>query len=403
MSGNDARDAVDVLGRLVAAQSPNPPGDERAVARVIEEESDALSLPAPKQHARDPARPNLILTIGEGSPALILAAHMDTVPPGDVSSWNSDPYEMSNVGGRLVGLGVADMKGGIAAMLVAAARWVREPTAPGSLTLVFSADEEAASSFGMQWLASEGLLRADAAVLTEPASAGDSSWEHFYVAQRGTCVAWLVARGEPGHSGAIMERERRASAPFARALAALVEAELFVGWAHPVDNTPVSVNVATVVEGGLIPWAHPETLRAAIEVRTIEGMTQDLVLKELRSVINDLGLTHRIEIEPAALPAGWFDPGRTVRDERLLGAARRAWRDVIGTAPPAPTVMTAGTDSSWLNAAGIDTLPAFGAGSFGVAHQPNEWLALHDLRQSVDLFEALIRYYLGSQGGNDSS
>jgi acetylornithine deacetylase/succinyl-diaminopimelate desuccinylase-like protein len=67
---------------------------------------------------------------------------------------------------------------------------------------------------------------------------------------------------------------------------------------------------------------------------------------------------------------------------------------VIGS-PPDPSVMTATTDATWLTAAGIPALPAFGPGSLGVAHKPNEWIFVEDFMRAVDLFEALIRQYFG--------
>lgn len=385
-------DPIALLAKLVAAPSPNPPGDERAVAEVIRREALALGLPEPEVHALAPERPNLILRLGDSSPCLILAAHMDTMPPGDLRCWRSDPFRLERVNGRLVGLGAADMKAAIAAMLVAAARIARDPEAAGSLTLVLTADEENCSYYGMEWLAREGLLEADAAVVLEPSSFGERSWEHLFVGQRGSCVVWLTARGQPGHSGMLVPGERRASAVFARALAALIEADLFTGWAHPVDGTPVTVNIATVVEGGVVPFAHPEALRAAIEIRTIEGMTQELVLEELRRVIAEAGLATRVLLDLAPHPQDWFPPGETVRDERLLNAARTAWREVLGV-EPVEAVMPAGTDSAYLNVAGIPALPAFGPGSLAVAHKPNEALAEDDVRTAVNLVEALVRCY----------
>jgi acetylornithine deacetylase/succinyl-diaminopimelate desuccinylase-like protein len=388
---------VELLRRLVAARSPNPPGDERAIADAIEREAAALGLPQAGRFARDPKRPNLIFELGDGSPTFILAAHMDTVPAIDIPSWRSDPWQLTEVDGRLVGLGSSDMKGAIAAMLLASARWLADPSRQGTVKLVFAADEENFSAYGMEYLAREGLLSADAAVLTEPASLGERSWERFFVAQRGSCVCRLEARGEPGHSGALIPKERRASWAFARALNALLDADLFADRRHPVDGTGVTVNVATVVEGGTVPIAHPEVLRCAIDVRTIEGMTEQLVLEVLRDVIDRAGLADRVTIEPAAPPSSWFDPGWTASDERLLKAARTAWREVLGSDAPSPSVMTAGTDSTHINAAGIQALPAFGPGSLAVAHKPNESIAPRDLFVAVDLFEALIRAYMSDE------
>ena len=389
----DGVDPVGLLARLVAAPSPNPPGDERAVAEVVTTIAAKLGLPPAVTHASLPARPNLIFQLGQGSPSLLLAAHTDTMPPGDADDWESDPYDLCERDGSLFGVGSADMKGPITCLLLAAARLVREPERTGSLTLVLSADEEAGSAYGMAWLANEGLLGADDAVMVEPSSLSQQSWERLYVGQRGSCVASLVAHGTPGHSGAELPAQERASAAFARALSTLIEAELFPSWSHPVDGAAPTVNVATMVEGGTVPYAHPESLRATIEVRTIEGMTEAVVLEELRGTIASAGLSDRVSIMPAESPFNWFPPGDTVQEGRLLTAATKSWRETLGTSPELG-IFGAATDSAHVTGLGIPALPAFGPGSLGGAHRPNESIPARDLPQAVDLFESLIRNYV---------
>lgn len=389
---SEAAMAERLLADLVSARSPNPPGDESSVAAVIQRAAATLGLPELVCHAREPRRPNLTMNVGSGSPNLLLCAHMDTVPPSDLASWRTDPYRLECVDGRLVGLGTADMKGAIAAALFAAARMAKRPEPIGTLTLVFCADEENGSAYGMKWLAERTLLKADGAAMLEPSSLASESWQHLFVAQRGHCVAWLTAHGEPGHSGAPVPRDRRASAAFAKALTALIEIDPFAECRHPVDGTRPTTNVATMVEGGTIPFAHPQSLSACLEVRTIEGMTEAGVHARLAEIIAGAGLADRVTIEPAEPPINWMPPGETVRDPRLLGAARRAWRQVLRRSP-IEAVMPAGTDSTHANAAGIPAFPAFGPGSLAVAHRPNESIPADDLMRSVDLFESFIRSY----------
>ena len=124
--------ALALTARLVNTASPNPPGDERAVVAVVREQMAELGLPEPEVYARDPTRPNLIMRVGTGEPNLLLAAHLDTMPPGDRESWKSDPYRLERRGSRLYGLGVADMKGAVAAALLAIARVAREPEDSGA-------------------------------------------------------------------------------------------------------------------------------------------------------------------------------------------------------------------------------------------------------------------------------
>jgi acetylornithine deacetylase/succinyl-diaminopimelate desuccinylase-like protein len=384
---------LDFLARLVAARSPNPPGDERAVAAAIAYESRALGLPEPEVHALAPERPNLIYRLGDSPPILLLAAHMDTVPPGDLSSWRTDPYLLARDGDRVAGLGAADMKAAIAASVHAAARIAANPPPAGTLVLVYSADEERGSAWGMEWLARAGIVTADAAVMLEPSSTTGRAWDGLYVAQRGSCVCWLIARGTPGHSSAPVPSEQRASFAFSQGLAALLAADPFEEFVHSVDGTRPTVNVATMVEGGFTPFAHPQELRAAVEVRVLEGMTKELTLDRLRNVVAQVGLGNRLDIELAEPPLDWIPPGETVSDPRLLSAANASWRKVFHEVPR-HAVLPAGTDSSHVQAIGIPALPAFGPGTIGAVHQPNESIALSEIGAAVNLIEALVRAYL---------
>lgn len=391
----DRSTAEELLGKLVAAATPNPPGDERAAVPVIEAAASALGLPEPERLAKRPERPNLIYTIGSGPPTLLLAAHMDTMPPGDVAAWESDPFEMAIVGDRVRGLGVADMKGAIVAMLHAGARLLEDPPGEGSLILAFTADEEAGSAEGMGWLCDNGAIAADAAVMVEPASTVAESWDSFFVAQRGSCVVEIVATGRPGHSGEKVDPELRAGPMLARAMRAIVDGGPFGSLSHPVDGTEPTVNVGTMIRGGEVPFAHPPELRATIDVRVISGMTQDMVLDELNRVLAAAGLGDRARVEPAP-SVSWISPGEIVTDERLLDAASAAWRTVIGE-EPRPAVLPAGTDSSIVDALGIPTLPALGPGTLAVAHRPNESMPRADLDIATNMLECLIRNFFAAR------
>ena len=386
-------DPVELLAALVAAPSPNPPGDERAVAGVITDALNALGLPAPLVIGKSAERPNLLVRIDGTGPRLMLAGHLDTMPAGNLASWQTPPFELVRSDGRLAGLGVADMKSGIVAALIAAARLVRDPGWTGSLDLLFVADEENCSDYGMKWLAAQGLLTADAAVILEPGGGADfQSWDRLFVAQRGSAVLDLVAKGAPGHSAAQISAEDRAGMALARAMTALADAQLFAGVRHPVDGTTPTVNIGTMLSGGITPFMHPETLSATVEVRVIEGMTMTDVHAAIRRVLEEARLAGRVDVVPAASPLDWVPPSPAVRDPRLLDASATAWRTVLGS-EPAAGVLLGVTDSSWLALAGIPTLPALGAGSLAVAHQPNERIREADVRIGIDLTEAIARAY----------
>ena len=94
------------------------------------------------------------------------------------------------------------------------------------------------------------------------------------------------------------------------------------------------------------------------EVRSISGMSEEMVISELERALATAGLADRVRIEPV-VGTSWIPAGETVSDRPLLDAAVRAWRSVIG-AEPNRAVLPAGTDSSLVDALGIPTLPALG-------------------------------------------
>ena len=139
-------EVIALTSALVAAPTPNPPGDELAAAAVIERALSHYGLPTPRVVAEEPHRPNLLVRIDGARPGphLALCGHLDTKPVGDAApEWRTDPFTPVIEGDRLFALGSTDMKGACAAMVLAGAAFARiAERAAGSLSLVFTADED---------------------------------------------------------------------------------------------------------------------------------------------------------------------------------------------------------------------------------------------------------------------
>ena len=143
---------------------------------------------------------NLFATHGHGAPHFAFAGHTDVVPTGDVAAWSVDPFAADVADGRLVGRGAADMKGAIAAFVVAAERHVaRRPK--GRLSFVITGDEEGPATFGtaplLAWLEARALVP-DMCLVGEPTSAqrlGDT----IKIGRRGSLNCWLTIDGAQGH------------------------------------------------------------------------------------------------------------------------------------------------------------------------------------------------------------
>src|SRR5690349_16465895 len=92
--------------RMSATPSPNPPGDERAMVQVIQDEMASLGLIGAEIAAKAPHRPNLLFRLAGSAPGptLMLCGHSDTKPVGDRSKWDSDPFDPVVREGKLYGL-----------------------------------------------------------------------------------------------------------------------------------------------------------------------------------------------------------------------------------------------------------------------------------------------------------
>ncbi len=136
-----AEDVVELTRALVRAPGENPPGEEAATAAVLAEACADRGLDCALTQV-EPERPNLSATLAGGDGrGLLLLGHTDVVPAGE--GWTVDPCGGRVEGGRLFGRGAADMKGGLAACVVAmAALRAADVELTGPVELVAVVDEE---------------------------------------------------------------------------------------------------------------------------------------------------------------------------------------------------------------------------------------------------------------------
>lgn len=386
-------DVVRLTVDLIAAPSPNPPGDETAPAALIIETCRRLGLPTPATLGVDPKRPNLLLTI-EGSslgPHLAFCGHTDTKPAGAaISEWATDPYVGTIEGDRLYGLGSTDMKGALAAMLFAA-EWLQRHAAlwAGKVTFIFSADEEYGSAYGAYYLAREGVLGdIDAIILGEP-SGIHQDWDAIRTVSRGASCFEVVVNGTQMHSslsdslGAVNAVEAMAR------LMVCFREELNLGYPeHPLCPTGPTINIGVKTEGGVGYGVVPGQATFYSDIRTLPGMDRDIFREDIEAalarcapVLN--GATARV-VWPDGM--NWAAATEIAADHPAVVAARHAAQAVLGREVPI-AAFTGGTDAiAFQGLAGIPTLAALGPGLLPLAHGPNEWVSLSSLREAMRIY-----------------
>lgn len=390
------------LEQLVCTNSSNPPGNEVKIAEVVMRQMRDLELDGVETVCRRPNRPNLIYKLEgthERGLKTIFNAHMDTKPPGDISRWETDPFHPKMLNNRMYGLGTADMKGALAAMVYAfAAVKHTDVKTPGSLELILSADEEAGSDDGAKFLAGQNKLQADYVVIGEPCGVLED-WESICVVSRGICCFKIKVYGQQMHSSLTDRLQAvNANVKMARVLSRFKDRLRVNCRPHVYCPEGPTVNPGVVVSGGVFYGVNPGYSEFLCDIRTIPGMSLAQLTNDLETCLQSMTAEDpelRIELEMAESPLNWIAPTEIGGDTPVIKSIQEACRFVLGKVPRLGA-FTGGTDSaSFQGIAGIPTVPAFGPGLLTEAHSPNESLSLSSFVEAAKLY-ALIAWDLAN-------
>ena len=388
MTPSGAPDALDVVAlaqRLIAIDSVNPdlvPGaaGEGALADACSAWLDAHGFAVTRLESRA-GRPSILARAAGtgGGRSLMLNGHLDAV---GVDGYEGDPFAASVVGDRLEGRGAFDMKTGIAAILVAAARAVQgsdDARPRGDVIVALVADEEFGSHGTEEVLAA---VTADAAIVAEP------SGLEVTLAHRGFAWFEVAFTGRAAH-GSMPEQGVDAIAHATRFLA---ELELLRERLGSADPHPVlghgSVRVS-MIEGGADAATVAPSCLLTVERRTLPGETADAVEGELRDILEALAAAHpsvRFTLTRLVARGAFEAPLSSPLVQTVLEQAER----VLGRAP-----VTRGepfwTDAGLIAEAGIPCLLIGVDG--GGAHASSEWATVGSVLRLTDILEGTIRQF----------
>ena len=366
-----------LLADLVAIDSQNPvlvPGapGEGELARYVAAWLDAAGFEVEVEEAA-PRRPNVIGVAkgAGGGRTLMLNAHMDTVGFGGMEGALEPRVE----NGRLYGRGAYDMKGSLAAILVAARDAAAEELA-GDVVVTAVADEEVAS-VGTGAVAA--TRRADGAIVAEPTEL------QVAVAHRGFVAFEVETVGRAAH-GSRPELGIDAIAHMGHVLVGLHALDRSLR-AEPSHRLLRSGSLhAGVIEGGIEFSTYPDKCLLTGERRTIPGETTDAVLRELVELLEQA--EQEVEdLEASARVSFARDPFEVPDDDPLVELVMRhaGATSVVG--------VPFWTDAALLAGAGIPTV-VFGPAGEG-AHADEEWVDLASVERCAEVLAAVAREFCG--------
>ncbi|MEO5590374.1 MAG: M20 family metallopeptidase, partial [Gemmatimonadaceae bacterium] len=344
----------DLTRALVRFDTTNPPGDEQACAEFLSGllESNGFEV---KAHEFADRRTSLVARIGGGAtkPPICFSGHIDVVPLG-AATWNRDPFAGEIDGDQLYGRGSSDMKGGVAAMVVAATSLAPRLIGSPGVVLVITAGEET-GCVGATDLARHGLLGLAGAIVV-----GEPTANSPLVGHKGCFRFRCVSTGTTSHSS-MPELGDNAIYKAARVIGEL-ERFQFDGDPHPVMGQPTLV--VSQVSGGMNINSVPDRAEICVDVRTVAGQDVEALVQRLTDDIGHLASMEPLLEVPAILSEADNDWVRSV------------FANVESVTGTVPEIRTAPyfTDGAALREAygGPPTL-ILGPGEPGMAHQTDEY------------------------------
>ncbi|MCS7044827.1 MAG: M20 family metallopeptidase [Gemmataceae bacterium] len=375
-------EAAKLARELVALPSINPMGRDLPSAVALEHRVTAylerffqdLGVPYERQTVA-PGRDNIVAhcDISPGRPTFMFEAHQDTVP---VDGMTIDPFAARIENGRLYGRGACDVKGGMAAMLAAFARIVREKP-PGAVNLVMACTVDEEHTFlGVQELVRCGI-KADAAIVAEPTKL------NIVHAHKGVARWKLATTGRACHSSS-PELGINAIYRMGKILTAIERYadELRASRTDPLLGPP-SISVGRI-EGGSSVNTVPDFCRIEIDRRIIPGERPEDAPRQLIEYLRSVGIDEPLDVFPLWLSAPALSPIGSEELVQRVGAAIDAVRGSHRVHP-----VPYGTDASTIALAGIPAV-VFGPGDIAQAHTRDEWLPLDELDAACDILYRLV-------------
>ncbi|HLH51389.1 MAG TPA: ArgE/DapE family deacylase, partial [Roseiarcus sp.] len=317
-------EAVDLLASLVAINSVNPdlvPGaaGEGRIADFCAAWLGARGFEVHRLETR-PGRPSIVgIACGAGGGrSLMFNGHYDTVT---LAGYAGDALKPVRRGGRLYGRGAFDMKSGVAAMMVAAAR-AKEARLKGDVIVACVADEEHAS-FGTEEVVAR--FRADAAIVTEP------SHLELTIAHKGFAWYEIVVSGRAAH-GSRPELGIDAIAKAGKFLTAIEDWDRRLR-ARPTHKRLGAGSVhASLIQGGQEWSSYPAECRVKIERRTVPGETGASVAAELSAILAEIEAADPA-FKAEIIPGLERPPFEIAEDAPIVSMLREAATAQLGLAP----------------------------------------------------------------------
>lgn len=322
---------------------------------------------------------------GGSSPLFVFAGHTDVVPPGPESKWRSPPFEPTEIDGLLFGRGAADMKGSLAAMVIATERFLRtEPQPNGSIGFLITSDEEGPAIDGTRQVI-DYLAREDVAIdwclVGEPSSTA-ALGDVVRNGRRGSLNGTLRINGVQGH----VAYPELAANPIHAALGVL-EALCERTWDEGNDHFPAtSFQISNINAGTGAENVIPGELKVTFNFRFNSEQSPETLQRAVNETLDGAGLDYEIDWRLSGMPF-------ITAVGALTDAVNASVAAVTGRTPRLST--SGGTSDGRFIAPTGAAVVELGPVNATI-HKIDEHVVIEDLERLADIYVDLLRRLLSS-------
>ncbi len=332
-------------------------------------------------------------------------SHTDVVEVG--AGWTFDPFGAEISDGKIYGRGTCDMKGGLAASIIAAESFIEtHPAFAGAIEISGTADEESGGYGGVAYLAEQGYFNPDRVqhvIIPEPLHK-----DRICLGHRGGWWAEIETKGEIAHGS--MPFLGDCAVRHMGAVLGAFEDKLFPAMAARTTDMPVvpdgarqsTMNINSIHGGqaeqnddftGLPAHCVPDSCRIVIDRRFLAEEPLDAVRDEVTELLEGLRST-RADFDYELTELNSVLPSMTDRDAPVVQTVAKAIEDVMGKPPE--YVASPGTyDQKHIDRIGkLKNCIAYGPGVLELAHKPDEWIGIDDMVESAQVMGAALETLL---------
>src|SRR3990167_3894288 len=326
---------------------------------------------------------NLWARVGNQSPLILFAGHTDVVPPGELSTWTYPPFTPEIKEGYLYGRGATDMKGALAAMVIAAETFIKKhPDFKGSLGFLITSDEEGDGIDGTQRVIDILGKRGDKIdyCIIGEASSEKRVGDQIRIGRRGSLHGKLIVHGKQGH----VAYPDRIINPIHQSLAAL-DALAKTEWDKGNEFfPPTSFQLTNIMSGTGAANVVPGQLEALFNLRFSTALTIDAIKERTEAILHQHGLHFDLRWQIGGEPF-------ITKKGKLVTATQRAIKEITGLDSVSST--GGGTsDGRYIAPTGAEVV------ELGVlnatAHQIDERVRVEDLDTLARIYEKLLKILL---------